>query len=64
MNIINFKDYLVQFIGQYQPDLTCQDWGQIDWVWICSFILMLHLIIFFFKGVKSIFKKLFGGFYG
>lgn len=57
-----FKDFLNYYIGAYTPDLTAQDLGQIDWVWVCGFILLLTMLIFFFKGVKSVFKALFGGF--
>ena len=55
----DFKDMLIQVIGTYTPDLTCADWGQIDWVWIAGFLLFLHVVIIFFKIFKEIFKEVF-----
>ena len=50
------KDLLISIIGNYVPDLTVQGIASIDWVWVCSFLLLLHLTIVFFKGLKHIFQ--------
>lgn len=49
-----FKDLLTTFIGVYTPDLTANDWGQIDWVWIAGAILLIVLIVTFFKAIRFI----------
>lgn len=50
------KDLLLSIIGNYVPDLTVTGIASIDWVWICSFLLLLALTIIFFKSIKHIFK--------
>ena len=49
-----FKDLLTTFIGTYTPDLTASDWGQIDWPWIMGAILLIVLIVTFFKAIRFI----------
>lgn len=49
-----FKDLLTTYIGTYTPDLTAQDLGQIDWVWIFSAILFIILIVTFFKAIRYV----------
>lgn len=55
------KTLLVSIIGSYSPDITSgvQGLAQVDWVWICSFILVLALTVVFFKMVKEFFKGVF-----
>lgn len=50
------KDLIVQIIGQYNPDITCEGIAQIDWVWVGAFLILLNLTIIFFKSIKEIFK--------
>lgn len=49
-----FKDLLITFIGPYTPDLTASDWGQIDWPWIAGAILLIVLLVTFFKALRFI----------
>lgn len=49
-----FKDLLISVIGQYTPDLTAEGIAQIDWVWIASAVLVIALIIGFFKAIRFI----------
>ena len=49
-----FKDLLITFIGTYNPDLTANDWGQIDWPWIMAAVLLIVLIVTFFKAIRFI----------
>lgn len=55
------KNLLESIIGTYTPDVTSgvQGLAQIDWVWICSFVLVLALTVVFFKMVKEFFKGVF-----
>ena len=61
MAIENFKQLLIQFVGEYTPDYQASDWGQIDWVWILGAIVLLHLLICFFKAIRHIFHFTFKG---
>lgn len=49
-----FKDLLITFIGPYTPDLTANDWGQIDWPWIAGAVLLIVLLVTFFKALRLI----------
>ena len=49
-----FKDLLITYVGPYTPDFTATDWGQIDWVWIASAILLIVLIVTFFKAIRFV----------
>lgn len=49
-----FKDLLISYVGPYTPDLTANDWGQIDWVWIASAILLIVLVVTFFKAIRFV----------
>lgn len=49
-----FKDLLISVIGEYTPDLTAEGIAQIDWVWIASAVLVIALIIGFFKAIRFI----------
>ena len=63
MEIQTFKEMLIALLGQYTPDLTEGLTGiaQLDWEWIASFILLLHVVILFFKCIKHIFEDIFRG---
>lgn len=55
-----FKDLLTTYVGVYTPDYTASDWGQIDFAWIAGAILLIVLIVTFFKALRFIlggFKK-------
>lgn len=56
--ITTFKDLLIDVIGTYSPDITANDWGQIDWVWIAGAVLFIVLVVTFFKAIRYVF----GGF--
>lgn len=49
-----FKDLLTTFVGTYTTDTTATDWGQIDWPWIMGAVLLIVLIITFFKAIRFI----------
>lgn len=54
------KDYLESIIGAYTPDYTAQSFGQIDWPWILSAILIIVLVVTFMKCLRFVlggFKK-------
>lgn len=48
------KEWLVAIIGEYTPDLTATDWGQIDFVWITSAVLLIVLVVVFFKALRFV----------
>lgn len=48
------KEWLISIIGPYTPDLTAADLGQIDYVWIASAILLIVLVIVFFKALRFV----------
>lgn len=48
------KDWMLDIIGTYTPDYTATNFGQIDFVWICSAILLIALIITFFKALRFV----------
>lgn len=52
------KEFLVSYIGQYEY-IEGAGIAGIDFVWICSFLLLLHLCIVFFKMLKEFFKGVF-----
>ena len=48
------KDWLISIIGPYTPDLTTTDCGQIDFVWIASAVLLIVLVVVFFKSLRFV----------
>lgn len=48
------KEWLLYIIGPYSPDLTANDWGQIDFVWIASAVLLIVLVVVFFKALRFV----------
>lgn len=48
------KDWLLDIIGPYNTDYTAANFGQIDYVWICSAILLIALVITFFKALRFV----------
>lgn len=49
-----FKELLLSVIGEYTTDLTAEGIAQIDFVWIASAVLVIALIIGFFKAIRFI----------
>lgn len=52
MNTI--KEWIISIIGEYTPDYTATNFGQIDYVWIASAILLIVLVIVFFKALRFV----------
>lgn len=52
MNTI--KDWLISIIGEYTPDYTAANFGQIDYIWIASAILLIVLVVVFFKALRFV----------
>lgn len=48
------KDVLIDIIGTYTPDLTAEGIAQIDWVWIAGAVLLIALVISFFKAIRFV----------
>lgn len=48
------KEWLIAIIGQYTPDLTASGCGQIDFVWITSALLLIVLVVVFFKALRFV----------
>lgn len=48
------KEWLIAIVGEYTPDLTASGWGQIDFVWIISAILLIVLVVVFFKALRFV----------
>ena len=65
MTISNLKDFFINFVGPYTPDLTqgLEGIAQLDWVWIAGAALALMMVGLFFKMIKSILKDLFRGWF-
>lgn len=54
------KDVLETIIGTYEPNNTLEGIAQVDWVWIVSAVLLIALVITFFKIIRFViggFKK-------
>lgn len=54
------KDVLESIIGTYSPNDTLEGIAQIDWVWIASAVMLIALMITFFKVIRFViggFKK-------
>lgn len=54
------KDVLEAIIGTYTPNDTLEGIAQVDWVWIASAVLLIALMITFFKVIRFViggFKK-------
>ena len=54
------KDVLESIIGTYEPNNTLEGLAQVDWVWIASAVLLIALVITFFKIIRFViggFKK-------
>lgn len=49
-----FKDLFISFVGEYTPDYTSTDWGQLDIPWIAGAILLIVLLVTFFKALRFI----------
>lgn len=56
MNTI--KDWLISIIGNYEPDYSATNFGQIDYVWILSAVLLIVLIVVFFKALRFVLSGL------
>lgn len=48
------KDWLISIIGTYETDYTAANFGQIDYVWIVSAILLIVLVVVFFKALRFV----------
>lgn len=48
------KDWLISIIGTYETDYTAANFGQIDYVWIASAILLIVLVVVFFKALRFV----------
>lgn len=51
---MTIKDYLFQIIGTYEPDYTAANFGQIDYAWILSAVLLIVLVVSFFKALRFV----------
>lgn len=54
-----FKELLVEIIGDYTPDLTCEGFAQIDFVWVAGAVLFIGLVCCFFKSIRYILGVMF-----
>lgn len=52
MNTI--KLWLADIIGTYTPDYTASGMAQIDFQWILSAVLLIVLILYFFKALAFV----------
>lgn len=48
------KDWLISIIGTYETDYTAANFGQIDYVWIAAAILLIVLVVVFFKALRFV----------
>lgn len=48
------KDWLISIIGTYETDYTAANFGQLDYVWIASAILLIVLVVVFFKALRFV----------
>lgn len=48
------KDWFLYIIGPYSPDYTASNFGQIDYVWIASAVLLIVLVVVFFKALRFV----------
>ena len=48
------KDWLISIVGTYDPDYSAASFAQIDFVWILSAILLIVLVVVFFKALRLV----------
>lgn len=54
MTFTTFKDFFTSFVGSYSP--TGDTISNMDWEWIAGSVLLILLLVTFFKSLRFIFR--------
>lgn len=52
--IEDIKQLLEAIIGVYTPNDTLEGIAQVDWVWVASAVLLIVMVVTFFKAIRFV----------